>query len=71
MVFFWGNLYFRGNRFSEFLGEMHTGEILVLAFLGEIALAKIFETRKFGGNELRGNAHKNIPLKSRDLQIFL
>ena len=49
---FWGNFYFRGNRFSEFLGEMHLGEILGLTFLGEIALGKIFETRKFGGNEL-------------------
>ena len=51
MVFFLGNFYFRGNRFSEFLGEMLLGEILGLAFLGEIAMGKIFETRKFGGNE--------------------
>ena len=50
--FFFFNFYFRGNRFSEFLGEMHLGEILGLTFLGEIALGKIFETRKFGGNEL-------------------
>ena len=36
-----GNLYFRGNRFSEFLGELHLGEILGSTFLGEIALGKI------------------------------
>ena len=54
------------------MGEMLLGEILGLAFLGEFALGKIFETGKFGGNELtRGNAQKNIPLKSHDLQIFL
>ena len=50
--FFRGNFHFRGNRFSEFLGEMYLGEILGLAFLGEIALGKIFETRKFRRNEL-------------------
>ena len=67
--FLGGNFYFRGNRFSEFLGEMLLGEILGLAFLGEIALGKIFETRKFGGNEQEemltkyspGNAHKIFP----------
>ena len=31
---------------------MYLGEILGLAFLGEIALGKIFEMRKFWGNEL-------------------
>ena len=62
MVFFLGgNFYFRGNRFSEFLGEMHLGEILGLTFLGEIALGKIFETRKFGGNELGEMLTKIFP----------
>ena len=59
--FFGGNFYFRGNRFSEFLGEMDLGEILGLTFLGEIALGKIFETRKFGGNELGEMLTKIFP----------
>ena len=59
-----GNLCFRGNRFSEFLGEMCLGEILGLKFLGEIVLGKIFQARKFWGNGARGNARKKIPLKS-------
>ena len=59
--FFFGNFCFRGNRFSEFLGEMHLGEILGLTFLGEIVLGKIFESRKFGGNELGEMLTKIFP----------
>ena len=59
--FFKGNFHFRGNRFSEFLGEMYLGEILGLAFLGEIAFGKIFETRKFGGNKLGEMLTKIFP----------
>ena len=62
MVFFLGgNIYFRGNRFSDFLGDLHLGEILSLTFLGEIALGKIFETRKIGGNELGEMLTKIFP----------
>ena len=61
MVFFGANFYFRGNQISEFLGEMYLGKILGLAFLGEIALEKIFETRKFGGNELGKMLTKIFP----------
>ena len=64
VFFFWGNFCFRGNRFSEFLGEMCLGEILGLKFLGEIVLGKIFQARKSWGNGARGNAHKKIPLKT-------
>ena len=59
--FFGGNFCFRGNRFSEILGEMHLGEIFGLTFLGEIALGKIFETRKIGGNELGEMLTKIFP----------
>ena len=65
-----GYFYFRGNRFWEFLGEMLLGEILGLAFLGEIALGKIFETRKFGGNEQGEMLTKYSPKITRSTNIF-
>ena len=70
MVFFGGNFCFRGNRFSEFLGEMCLGEILGLNILGEIVLGKIFQARKSWGNGSGGNAHKKIPLKSHHKYFF-
>ena len=68
--FFGGNFCFRGNRFSEFLGEMCLGEILGLNILGEIVLGKIFQARKSWGNGSGGNAHKKIPLKSHHKYFF-
>ena len=68
--FFGGNFCFRGNRFSEFLGEMYLGENLGLAFLGEIVLGKIFETWKLRGNELGEMLTKIFPQNHTTYKYF-